>query len=405
MRFVMPISCLTFLLAACGGGDDEAGGGTDGGSGDDPGDCQELTLTSLEDTTLPAGTCHLLDATRESVVGSKLVIEPGVTLIIEEGQLDVLSEMEAIGTEEDPILITGADKEPGSWGGIYVRHQGGGGDEPGPAVFEHVIVEYGGEEEDHHLSANANIAWDHNRPPVHIVNSEIRQSETAGVRMIPRPGDDHEFSGNVITDNDVPLQIHEVSLPFLGEGNSFAGNVRDFIEVSTGAAGDDPTLRGQDVPYLFDEDFRPGGDLEIEAGAHLVFTPEHRLVVNHSITAIGTDDEPIIMQGRDEQPGAWGGVRAGSGTDDNYLEHVEIRHGGDVQGTANLWVSGTEQSPTSLELRDVHLAEGAREGLFVGFETTSSGSYNVDLTCENVTFEDNQRGPIGTTDPDGVDCE
>src|SRR5690606_37549947 len=70
--------------------------------------------------------------------GERLVLEPGVQLRFDLGSLTLYqgSSLQAEGTAEKPIVLTGSYATPGAWGGVELS--------TGSHVLRHVTVEYGG---------------------------------------------------------------------------------------------------------------------------------------------------------------------------------------------------------------------------------------------------------------------
>lgn len=89
-------------------------------------------------TMEPMGLPYVLENGFTVEEGGKLILAPGLDA---ENAFSVAGELVAIGTADEPILITGINQTPGGWWGLNVS----GGDTLAKAQLEYVTVEYGGQ--------------------------------------------------------------------------------------------------------------------------------------------------------------------------------------------------------------------------------------------------------------------
>lgn len=137
-----------------------------------------------------------------SVEEAELTIEPGAEFAFD-AQASIIfnteSVIQAIGTEEDPIVFTGTEETAGWWNGILVRNT----THPNNAM-EHVVIEYGGGDELHSSVDPANLVIGRSlyESYMSITNSTIRNSQGAGIFIKSNSStntgvcSENEFSGN-----------------------------------------------------------------------------------------------------------------------------------------------------------------------------------------------------------------
>lgn len=103
----------------------------------------------------------------------------------------------------------------------------------------------------------------------------------------------------------------------------------------------DTTLTA-DIPYLIYDSLKvdEGATLTVEKGAILYMHDKAGLVINGTIKAQGTQDEPVMIRGDrldyieldvnlpyDRVPGQWDGIRFGAESFDNEFNYVIVRNG------------------------------------------------------------------------------
>ena len=84
-----------------------------------------------------------------------------------------------------------------------------------------------------------------------------------------------------------------------------------------------------DAEYLVTDDVRVDGELSIGPGARLVFQQDTGMSVPGSLSAVGTEADPIVFTAEQAIAGYWDGLEYSySDSPDNALDYVTIEYGG-----------------------------------------------------------------------------
>lgn len=372
------------------------------GEGDDR-DVVEISEDITTETTWKSDSIYRV--TEEVEVSAPLTIEPGTVIEFEAFAGLVLSdEFDIRGTEEEQILFTGTEEEPGHWKGILIRQT-----KEDINGFDHVVIEYGGGDAYHSSQAPANLQLARDGSggqygsAVALTNSTLRHSGGHGLSVQWR-GWFHDFENNVFVDNEeAPVRISDNRLHSLDTDSEYEGNGVDAVIVDaygTGISNSDVTWENLGIPYRFqDEDhntseirvtIEPGTVIEFEQLAGLTFGWKTEINLR------GTEEEPIVFTGTEEEPGHWNGLWIDKTTEDiNALEHVVVEYGGNTSffsEPANLTIarSGPIQNDASVEVTDSTFAHSGGYGIV--YEDTRA-SVNGDIDSAN-EFEGNESGDI-----------
>lgn len=118
------------------------------------------------------------------------------------------------------------------------------------------------------------------------------------------------------------------------------------------------------------------GALTIQAGTAIAMGAGARLTVFGSLSALGTQGQPIVFQGEQAIRGYWEAIDFFSPSPLNELRYVEVRHGGG--GTAAVRANVVVQANNALSVRESRFDESAGAGLWIhdlgmlrGFSTNS----------------------------------
>lgn len=107
--------------------------------------------------------------------------------------------------------------------------------------------------------------------------------------------------------------------------------------------------------------------LTINPGVTLKFDSGRSMTVSSggSLSAVGTEAEPIVFTGWEAVPGYWGGVTVYySNSSNNRFEHVTIEYGGS-SSSANLKTTGSASEPPRLAISNCTLSHSAGYGLYL----------------------------------------
>ena len=269
-------------------------------------------------------------------VSGDLTIEPGVVIHFEDGAgLFIHGSINAVGTEDQPIVLRGVQEVAGYWAGIYISST---------SVLnrlEYCIIDHAG---GHAFSSNDQkgaIIMGGGPPRMAINNCSIGFSSTYGVNLVLTTTELTSFENNTIHNCETPIYADAEVVQQLGGSTSFIDNTNSFIEVGAGVVGEGSTVWAKNsIPYhVSATDFgltksifingtnnlilEPGVAIELNSGGSIEITGEGAL------TAVGTSDEPILFTGTTKLAGAWKGVYF-SGTKNilNRIEHARFEYAG-----------------------------------------------------------------------------
>lgn len=314
-------------------------------------------------------------AASSNEIAAVLTIEPGATLVFPKGgRFDVgrSGTLKAIGLEDQPILFTGSEKSPGYWKGIEFMFNNN------PNEMDHTIVEYGGA--DSNSDANVGIFGQNGR--LSIKNTVIRHSEHYGLSF--DAGAAVDMSTLTVHDNRIAVAMDVNDLGQLDTESDYSGNANDIIYV-TGRS----VTKSQTFPYVRLAYEVPGttsitvsSTLAIEPGVELRFRASGGLTISStgSLTARGTEKQPIIFTGKEKTKGYWNGINFRSNSQVNILDHTIIEYAGATEGPTHALV-GFLSSVTNGTVTHSVLRGSLNHGISLTATTTG------DVTTGN-TFED-----------------
>ena len=351
-------------------------------------DCiNEIGNRITEDTTLN-DFCYRVTRRLFVELGATLTIDPGVTLLFEAGiGLDIKQAgvLYAVGTEESPILFTGAVKTPGYWAGLQLTWS-----DSTINQLDYVTIEYGGGSGGNgegNLVMYGNIALPQR---MKLSNSTLRYSGSYGFYF--SPGANVDLFSNVIStkNNKGPGYLSAAQVGLLDSASDYTGNTIDRIFVAPGGIDEAQTWLKLNVPYYMSSALSIAAPLIVDAGVTLIFNGGTSINVRQegSLIAIGTAELPILFTGDEKIPGYWRGIQfTFSDKVENEIAHAIIEYGGDsMNGVANLTLFGTTGLDQRLKLSDTIL----RHSIGYGFEFSPGSHLDV---FENVTSTQNELGP------------
>lgn len=327
--------------------------------------------------TIPAG-CYTVGATIRVHDGGTLTISPGVTLQFAAGLGLFLEEdgaLTAVGTATNPILLTARSKSPGAWVGLRFDSSNSPQNQLG-----YVTVQYGG-------SPSGSDAADFvviGSSRVAVSNCTFADSSTLGfvLRNALSAVPEITFMNNTVTRNRTGAgQVEAQQVGFLDATTQFSGNDVDLLFVGGGDTNVDQNWAAIDVSYRVQGSIRVNSRMQVAPGAVLEFGPGRGLFVQNtgSLTAAGTEAQPILLTSQTKAPGAWVGVRFASLSPLNRLEHATVEFGGASSGglAANVLV----------DLNSAAVVDTCviRQSASFGIEQRRSGT----LTQTNNTFAGN----------------
>ncbi len=317
-----------------------AGSGMLLGAGADPAAAQGKEhcgdITSNE-TWTEASSPHIVRCT-VTVKNSTLTVQPGARIVMASGTSLVIGEgssLQAAGTQEKPILVTGVSDESGSWQQFKF--------EPGALESEMFRIQLlsGGE-------GGVPMVEAHSTVLMNVIVFRL----AAGVPL-------------AMSANALGPSLNEPGQATVGQQCDlvdFIGNGDEVIEI----IGDDAVdvTESQSwfnfcVPYRTEDLITVGGpeqpSLRIGPGTTILFGPEAGMVVGAGAEATGgletdgTVGEPIVFSGTNMEPGAWGSIELSKWSVANSLMNTRLEYGG-RGGEPMLKVIGEDTIALELQL-------------------------------------------------------
>lgn len=149
----------------------------------------------------------------------------------------------------------------------------------------------------------------------------------------------------------------------------------------------EPTVlenRGAEIDYIWPCYVKIEAPLTIEAGVTIAFEQGGGMVINDygsrtgSITAIGTESQPITFTGVDGAPGSWNDIDVGSTNMNNKFHHVIIEYAGGSDGSKPAL---SANYVSKIELQHSIIRNNKGDGVYVHPQA------NIDGWKENVITE------------------
>jgi hypothetical protein len=359
-------------------------------------DCDSpAKLTKLADNTVltaKGGGCYLIDKTME-VRGetNKLTINPGVTIKFAEnaGLYIHKGALEARGTKDKPIVLTGQREDPGFWKGLAIR-----GSNHRDNVFEHVDIRYAGNTETFSNVKPAALMFDSSRGKTTFDVKQTKLTNSAGYGLYAENELTGEFADNDMTGNkEGAAYLHPRSVTLLDANSNFAGNATDRIRVWGGKlTSQEHTWPAAGVPYVMAEtvEVRSDGFLNLQPGVELQFAENTGLYIHKAkLKAAGTADAPITLTGKRQVNGFWRGVAIrGSDSVDNVWRHVTLEYAGSDNTFSNVDPAGlmldSSRGANSIDIRESTFSNNGGYGLY--------SENQVDMKFANNRLTGNAKG-------------
>ena len=334
--------------------------------------------------------CGLVLKTPVIAAGVTLTLAPGAKLVFSSETallIDAAQSLQAIGTQEEPIILTGALPVRGHWRGLKFS---------GTSVasqLDYVIVEYGGDTRGDADAAAVKLFADSRGVRASISHTTMRESEgyglyLAGSAVVPT------FAGNVMTKNTLgPANVDAEVAGRLDSTSTFTGNDKDEVVVRSYRLTNSATWDDLGVPYHLKADLQSLGSatLTLKAGVRIIMPPEGALTFSGTAAALiaeGTADKPVVFTGETQTRGAWEGIVIGSNNTSNLLRYAIVEYAGNTSSDANAAgvLATADSSGVQLKLDHLTVRQSQGWGLRLG------GSAIVPVFTGNV-FTQNALGP------------
>ncbi len=142
--------------------------------------------------------------------------------------------------------------------------------------------------------------------------------------------------------------------------------------------------------YIVNGTWTLNATVEVEPGVRFMMTPGSRIDIGSSgsLSAVGTEDNPIYFEGEAEARGYWDYIRFQSNNPNNRLDYCIISHGGG-SSLSNRQAAVTLISNAQLSMNNTTIRESLRNGIIV------TNTDNRLPEFQNNTITDCEEFPIG----------
>ena len=283
---------------------------------------------------------------------ARLTIEPGSVIKSIAGvqiQIGIAGsyggELYAIGASDSLITFTSHNGLPGGWDGIYFTDWSDNWG--GHSQLDYCIIEKGNEY--NYLSVNT-------VQPDLINHTIIRNSLNDGARYSNSTGS--ITNCQFLTNGRYPLYFLNPEANPVHTGNTYTGNVVNYIVLSGGTYSFDRTYNSEGVPYYALDDIIMGKfagtcRLTIEPGVGVAFAVGKKLQLGYpgsyggELYAVGTSGSPITFRAYNATSGGWEGIYF-TPYNDNWggvstMEYCKVRFG----NAQNILIEGSNQPSIS----------------------------------------------------------
>ncbi|MEY4925938.1 MAG: hypothetical protein RI894_374, partial [Bacteroidota bacterium] len=222
---------------------------------------------------------------------------------------------------------------------------------------------------------------------VSFKNSLIKNCTSSGL-IVHESSTTDNLEKNTITHCDgFPIILFEGNMDLVKPAaeNKLTGNKRDMIAIQ--GSYDSYTRRSMvleklPIPYCINATERSkviyiGSKLTIKAGVRIIMSSEAGIRVDGSdsqkgsITAIGTPNEPIIIEGEEHSKGHWDAIYLLS--DNNNFQYCKISDGGRTQHCCG---GGNDKASGMITIGDYYM------------------NFKASATIQNCTFSNSSEGAI-----------
>jgi hypothetical protein len=330
---------LLSLLTACGASSSN-GLGNDPGNPNNPGTNNDACAVTLREdiqlsTTLkntPAA-CDYLISPDPSDIGIRslvvtngtLTVEPGTVIRFDEGgelRLDAGASLQAVGTAQQRIRFEGAAPVKGYGYGIDISS------ESLETTIAYADFAYLGRVSPQRRDGGAITGL--GGGGLRLSNITVTGSNDYGLDLADLPL--LEFSQNTFKDNaKAGVRVTAPQVALLDEASDY-DSVVQVKGLFTGDKLQESVIwKPLNAPYLIEDAlYVEGIELTLEPGVAILFEQGKSLAVRDggTLTAIGSEEQPIIFAGLRETPGYWDGISFSSASPDSRLEYSVVAYAG-----------------------------------------------------------------------------
>ncbi len=316
-------------------------------------------------------------------VSANLIIDPGVKIVFtEDTGLEVSSagSINAVGTNAEPIVLTGTTTIAGFWKGISIQSNNASNE------LSYVTVEYGGSSGFDGANLKANVMVE-GAGKVKITNSIFQNSGGYGIYTRSLESSLEGFANNTITANEAPIMTRINHYHYFDAASTYTGNTKDYIDSywSNNNTTQDVVWNALDVPFRMASNIENiESAITIMPGANFIGQPNGgiEIIASGSLKAVATTSAPIIFKGEQDLPGYWRGLVFSSNNANNELNYVTISNGGEEGfDGANLKSNVMVEGVGRLIVKNTTLKNSGGYGIY----TRSLDSKLIDFTNNTIT--------------------
>lgn len=330
-------------------------------------------------------------------ISGAIKISEGATLIMEKQRhVSVRGDSASLvaeGTEENPIVFTGATKRRGSWRGIQI-HSTNSPDNR----LENVRIEYAGDSVYLGGTEQGALFLRSDSIEISLENVTFHDNQHAAIKA-NHSGVKLEAKGLTFTKNEVPVILHANQVGSLLSDTVFENNDSDVIQIQKSALTTAAEWIRHSAPYEVLGVVEVGEPLTLQEGSTVIFRPKTGLDIkgaNGALTAVADSGSRITMQGTQDMPGMWRGLRFETRNAKNQLDGVNILNAGDSEwlsyaSQASLYLNGMAR----VEVNNTKITGSRRFGVAVDGSAELVGCSGLDVSNNE---EANFRGITGVSD-------
>lgn len=384
---VLALAAVAALGLGCAPIDEPTDGGVDGGVDGGPDQCVTFPEAFPADRTIEKG-CYLALLTPDISPGVTITLKPGVKIIfgMDVGlTLNADQVLNAVGTEAEPIILTGAMRTRGFWKGLVFSGTSR------VSTLDWVTVEYAGNLRSDAQAAAVKLIADSRGVRLAMSHTTLRESagwgfHAGGSAVISL------FAQNTLTLNTLgPASLDAEVVGALDAASTFTGNDVDQLQVRGSRLSAAATWPAIDVPYFVTSNVALQADLTVAPGARFTMGAGAGLRISGdaALIAAGTAEHPILFTGATSTRGAWLGLRFDlTNNTRNVLRYVTVEWAGNTDADSDAAAVKLTADSRGVQLRMDHvtLRQSEAWGLYL------AGSALVPEFTANVLSE-NALGP------------
>lgn len=294
------------------------------------------------------------------------------------------------GTVDKPIILTGTQKDKGSWRGIQISS-----DNPANRM-DYVTVEYAGQTGRNGWGLQGSLIGTYGAV-LEMNHCTVQHGHLIGFHWYNN-SKSLTLSNSTFTGNDTPIETSVNHINSIDGTSTYTGNVNNYIKLTSHDVYQDVTFHKTDVPFLstgFKPDngakrrftFEPGTTLLMEAGSQIKF--QNAFHYNHEIIMVGTANEHITIKGKEDVAGYWEGIRIDANTNPlNEIAFLDIANAGSTNGYPNGAIQ-LESSSIFLKMNNVNFIKCFEYAVSIQHPSTINMSFsNLNLDNTPKMFSD-----------------